>query len=283
MLAAVRRFLGEWVVPSGYIRLREQIALKRSMRLTAAEAAILARNARFRNMYAGRRCFVIGNGPSLGKQDLTPLGNEITIVMNAFSRHPIIEKWKPTFFCMADPAENIKRVGLSPFLDRIEAQAYFFQIGVKEIFDGHRFVAPGTVFYFKMGSAPLNYWMSAKRGIDFTRTIPRCLTTAHIALMLAVYLGCSPIYLLGLDHDWLAHSVGRHFYPESDDLTKLSYKQKVQGTLDAWELYEWIQVVAKKQGITIHNTTAGGFLDVFPRIEYESLFSPRADAGANHK
>jgi hypothetical protein len=37
----------------------------------------------WRNKYKGRPCYIIGNGPSLAKMDLSPLRNEITIGCNA--------------------------------------------------------------------------------------------------------------------------------------------------------------------------------------------------------
>ena len=278
MLIALRRFLGEWVVPPGYLRLRQRMAFKMSMGLTPEEVSVLARNAQFRNMYAGRRCFVIGNGPSLNKQDLTPLANEVTIVMNQFNKHPIIERWKPTFYCMAEPRENMKPEEILPlFLKGIEAQAYFYQIEYKEIFDKHRFVDPEKVYYLKAGGVPLRDWPASRHYIDLSRTIPGCQSTAHMALMLAVYLGCSPIYLLGLDHDWLAqplvenHLWETHFYEGDSDFNMFTYKDMMEIMLNVWTIHEWIKNVASKQGVVIYNATDGGFLDVFERADYKSI------------
>src|SRR5712692_1717642 len=58
--------------------------------------ALIKRNEIFRDRHRGQRCFVIGNGPSLKDQDLSPLANEITLVTNSFYVHPIIgESWQP--------------------------------------------------------------------------------------------------------------------------------------------------------------------------------------------
>jgi len=276
----VLKLAANWVVPPGLVRVMQRIGFELSLRPNVHESTILSRNAKFRNMYAGRRCFVIGNGPSLNKQDLSPLANEVTIVMNQFNKHPVIEKWKPTFYCMAEPGENIKPEEILPlFLKGIEAQAYFYRMEYKELFDKHRFVDPEKVYYLKTGGVPLRDWPASRHSIDLTRTIPGCQSTAHMALMLAVYLGCSPIYLLGLDHDVLAQpTVATHFYASSaeDDysFSVLSYKQIMEVMLIVWTIHEWIKDVASKQGVVIYNATAGGFLDVFPRVEFESLFPP---------
>jgi hypothetical protein len=61
-------------------------------KLSSAERDLLNQNEKLRNCHRGQRCFVIGNGPSLTKQDLAPLDGEITFVMNAFWKHPILDK-----------------------------------------------------------------------------------------------------------------------------------------------------------------------------------------------
>jgi len=277
----VIKLAANWVVPPGLVRVMQRIDFELSLGPDVHESTILSRNAKFRNMYAGRRCFVIGNGPSLNKQDLAPLANEVTIAMNFFNKHPIIEKWKPTFFCMEEPVENIKRIGLSPFLDKIEAQAYFFHIGVKELFDEHQLLDVEKVYYFRVAGSLPGY-PTGKNPLDLAKSIPAAWTTAQTAIMIALYMGCSPIYLIGLDHDWLADpNAFQHFYTTSAGdaepafLSDWGYKKLLEVTLHIWRTYELLRDVACKQGVTIYNATAGGFLDVFPRVEFESLFPAR--------
>src|SRR5690349_18838408 len=57
-------------------------------RLRREFGSLLKRNEVFRNLHKGRRCFIIGNGPSIKDQDLSPLANEITLVTNSFHVHP---------------------------------------------------------------------------------------------------------------------------------------------------------------------------------------------------
>src|ERR1700738_2271379 len=54
------------------------------------------------NKYRDRRCFVIGNGPSLGKMDLSPLRDEITIGCNGLFL--LFEKlgFLPTYYTVED-------------------------------------------------------------------------------------------------------------------------------------------------------------------------------------
>ena len=48
---------------------------------------LLQKNRMLRDLHAGKRCFIVGNGPSIKAQDLTPLRDEVTIVVSSFFRH----------------------------------------------------------------------------------------------------------------------------------------------------------------------------------------------------
>ena len=61
------------------------------------------KNVPLKNMFAGRRCFLIGNGPSLKTQDITLLKNEVTVVASSFFRHPDAKVVNPPFWVFADP------------------------------------------------------------------------------------------------------------------------------------------------------------------------------------
>lgn len=274
---AGRRLVGlltDWVLPPGFIRVTRPIRFSIAHRPSRDEATLLARNARFKDIHAGKRCFVIGNGPSLNKQDLSPLADEITIAMNFFNKHPVIDKWKPTFFCMAEPRGDRTEEQLPLFLDRIDAQAYFYRMEYRELFNRHRWVDPDKVYYLKSSPIWCTDWPTRRRAIDLSQTTPPCQTTAHMALMLAVYLGCSPIYITGFDHDWLAHrSVATHFYESNANFDGFTYRQLIDITTRIWDGYEWIRDVASRQGTVIYNATDGGFLDVLERVDFNSLFT----------
>ena len=55
-----------------------------------------------KNRYAGKRCFVIGNGPSLTKEDLELLRNEVTFASNRIYKMFDKTDWRPTFYAVFD-------------------------------------------------------------------------------------------------------------------------------------------------------------------------------------
>ncbi|MBA7587664.1 hypothetical protein ES708_29695 [subsurface metagenome] len=243
---------------------------------------ILNRNQVFKNKHAGRRCFVIGNGPSLNKQDLSLLSNEITIVMNYFYKHPIVEKWQPNYYCLADPQQS----------DGSKKSEKFYQ-NLRQKIHSSKFLVPvyGKIFIENQKLLPLDQtYYAAFRGtlsnglnynnIDLTKSIPGVQNTSQLAMMWALYMGCSPIYLIGLDHDWLSnvsYPLSKHFYKVVDGVDyskekRVLRRDRLKATLDLWKGYETILRIIANKNISIINATEGGFLDVFERRKYKSIF-----------
>ena len=64
---------------------------------------ILSRKlGQYKGKYKGRRCFIIGNGPSLTLEDLETLGSEITFATNRIYHIYEQTAWRPSFYCIQD-------------------------------------------------------------------------------------------------------------------------------------------------------------------------------------
>ena len=63
---------------------------------------LLDRNKELVGKYQGRRCFVVGNGPSLKNQDLTKLKGEVVFTVNWMMRSPLFDTLKPTYHVIID-------------------------------------------------------------------------------------------------------------------------------------------------------------------------------------
>ena len=253
-------------------------------KLTAEERQLIKNNRSLHRRHAGRRCFVIGNGPSLRNQDLSLLSNEITFVMNAFWKHPIVEQWQPTYYLLSDPilferSEPIRnffaslraRIHNTTFIVPITGRSAIVDEGFLPM-ESTRFVA-----FHKQERTPV-----VEQDIDFTRLLSGVSTIAQLALMAAMYTGCSPIYLMGLDHNWLAdrHGGDLNFYPGKTlenhpfvtGRSMYSYDADMEAMLAAWKCYRALDNIAGQMGCKIINATDGGYLDVFERAPYHSLF-----------
>lgn len=235
---------------------------------------LLARNEQFRNCHKGRPGFVIGNGPSINEQDLRPLGKEITFVSNAFWLHPIVEEWQPTYYFLTDPfyydGSEARRDDFRGMERRIHSSAFFVPYKARDVIERERLLPPERTYYVALAG---NLAHDPEWRPDFTRVQPDVRTVVQLAIIGAMFMGCSPIYLLGLDHDWLAHR-GEHytFYTgQSAEKHDWKYGDLMEAVLIMWRGYESIRRVAEAHGIKIFNATPGSFLDVFERADYEAL------------
>ena len=261
--------------------------------LSRADRRALAPNGVYADRYRGRRCFVIGNGPSLATQDLAPLAGELTFVMSAFFRHTAVERWQPTYYCFADPlffdgsatmrdffGSLGERVRDATFLVPLHARRAIAEQGLLPE-DRLRFVAFGR---------PLAATTEVR--IDLRGRVSAVQSVSQLAILAAMFMGCSPIYLLGLDHDWLSHrGLDRHFYqgyaglekhPQvQPDLKKWRYRDLMESQLALWRGYEALDALARRAGIRILNATGGGFLDVFEGADYALVVADGSARGGD--
>lgn len=244
---------------------------------------LLKRNEVFRNRHQGRRCFVIGNGPSLKEQDLAPLADEITFVVNYFHLHPIIsDTWQPSYYCLSDPAYFDGREPIESIRDiaeKVPDAPFFVPHFARNFVENDKALPAERTYYVGLCSGLEDEWTDVP---DFTRVTPGVQTVVQLGIMAAMFMGCSPIYLLGLDHNWLSHGgVPINFYSKEEvknqpqgNVGNWDYKSLMLAMTTIWRVYEMHRRIAARHGIKIINATHGGFLDVFERASYEQLINP---------
>ncbi len=241
---------------------------------------VLKRNEVFRNCHQGRRCFVIGNGPSLNEQDLSPLAGEITFVVNSFHLHPIISPtWQPKYYCLSDPVYFDGREPIESIRDivtKVPSASFFVPHYASDFLETTRALPAERTYYVALCGGMEDEWSAIP---DFTTITPGVQTVVQLAIMAAMFMGCTTIYLMGLDHNWLSHGgVPINFYSKEDvksqpqgNIGSWDYKSLMLAMTTIWRVYEMHQRIARAHGIKIINVTNGGFLDVFERARYEDV------------
>ncbi len=244
---------------------------------------LLQKNKPLDSIHSGKRCFIIGNGPSLADQDIVRLKDEITIVVSSFYRHPEARTIHPKYWVLADPSfwakpDKYFMPTLNAAMDKNVHVKLFVPSG-------------GADFFLNINTGPLidlhffhyDPSKSIDSQIDFSSGIPPFgQNVVAICLMLAFYLGCNPIYFIGCDHDFMIVTEEqykkleiKHFYENPAE-----YKEQLSMKWDQFCAaknrmnfeYDQLRKYASLWGFNVYNATAGGYFDTFPHIGYESLF-----------
>ena len=224
-----------------------------------------------KNIHKGERCFVIGNGPSLTVSDLDCLKNEYTFAVNRI--YMLFEKtdWRPTYYCVIDS------VHLTNSIDDIrDVKAKMKFIPLFALSKQKNDVADAT--YFNFVYKPFYPKMPPFSG-DITEEIYEGMTVTYVLLQIAVYMGFSEIYLIGQDHSYSRESLpdgSIKFNPGVVNYFQKDYTKADDrpGAITYMNLsYEKARMYCEEHGIGIYNATRGGKLEIFNRVEFDSLFS----------
>ena len=233
---------------------------------------LLKRNLGATGRHKDRRCFIFGNGPSLGKVDLTQFHNDITIGVNGYYKHTQARDCQPSYYCLSPDfffdGSAVARSFLFELLTIIN-KSYFY---IPLIGQARNIVRDGYLPLERTFFIPHNGSLVHDdiERVDFLHAVPNGVNIMQEALLTAFHMGCNPIYLLGVEHDWLAtRTENKHFYsdfarhPTFRYLDQWSYYERIRGALQTWECYLTINRYAQKHGIRIVNLTPDSFLDVF--------------------
>ena len=239
-----------------------------------------ARLAKLRDAHAGRRCFVIGNGPSLAGMDLSPLKDEVTIGSNGI--YTRFAGWGfHTDYLLFEDMEQTELRG--PDIPGIRGP-----LKLAGLHNAYAFRPDAGTVFFNARLGDSFYWnrLAPVFSRDFSEIVYLNSTVTTIGLQLAYHLGCDPVVLVGVDHDYgrlpelfkpgkiriteenIDLVRGCHFDPGYYKLGDLigvpNVKLQEQGYREARHAFE-------RDGRRVLNATAGGKLEVFERADYRRL------------
>lgn len=220
------------------------------------------------HIHEGERCFIIGNGPSLKGEDLSNLKKEICFSSNRIYHIFSETDWQPTYYCAQDEALiNASANEISHSVHAVKKM-----LG---IIDGHKYKKIKNACYLRLILKEFypelpNFSENPSEGIYEGYTV------TYMCIQLAAYMGFKEIYLLGVDHNYSVtrtpdgkiekqKGIQDHF-SEKDHVANIPQIYKSTLAYQAAEKY------AEEHGIKIYNATRGGRLEVFERVDFDSLF-----------
>jgi len=238
------------------------------------------RIASYKNRHKGEKCFLVGNGSSLLPSDLDKIKkhNHVSIACNFIQRIFDRTDWRPEYYC----CEELSVVLLnSDFIMNYPMKAKFIKKLLREE-DKKLFSNAPEDVHFYSGCV-------SKRDIssNVAKVIYNGFTVMFTMLQIAMYMGFSEIYLIGVDntqppgpHTKKFAELQSHFYTE--DLDELKRRRELLpkfGFDDDWDKYNNLvnahymiaRDYAEEHCIKIFNATRGGHLEVFERIDIDEL------------
>ncbi|MGG7620227.1 6-hydroxymethylpterin diphosphokinase MptE-like protein [Bacillus coreaensis] len=223
-----------------------------------------------KNIHLNKRCFIIGNGPSLTVEDLDKLKNEITFAFNRI--YYIFDKtdWRPTYYCSEDDKTIFKS---KEEINNLKIENKFFPVNFPWDYKIHFKNAKYYIFKFGDRNVEPKFSENIVKGIYWGNTV------AYTAIQMAVYMGIKEIYLLGVDHNFskMVNDKGEIVIDKTakDYFTKEYNNDKEDLYIPNIEVSTRAFTAAKKyadkHNIKIFNATRGGKLEVFERVDFDKI------------
>lgn len=229
--------------------------------------------------HAGERCFIIGNGPSLIPKDLDVLHKHGVFSFAANRIYGIYPRtiWRPSIymaldtFFIADGIGDIKAAGSYPKIINYNSRKFgrrpednIHYLCVHESFK----VNPFQISVNSLSEDPSIY--SVKTG-----------TVTATSIEMAVYMGFSDIYLLGVDNNfankrradgtvYIDSRVKASHFPGGEPGKSLG--PSIQSVEYMERTYEVAKRFSDEHGVSVRNATRGGKLEIFERVGFDDIF-----------
>jgi hypothetical protein len=224
---------------------------------------------RLKNRHKGKRCFIIGNGPSLTTDDLDKLKDEITFASNKIYLAFESTDWRPTYYSVCDDLVALNNKDLIKKVDAIQIHSSV----VKSIMEDEQ-----------------NHWvrcLSQER--DWNEWEKFCFSNnlllgaamggsvVYFQMQLAFYMGIKEIVLIGTDYSFnyldngdrvlVSSGEKNHFHSE---YRKKGEKWNYPNLEKQYGAFKKAKSVFEQRG-GIVNASRSTKLDVFPCRSFDEM------------
>lgn len=223
----------------------------------------------YKDAHTGKRCFIIGNGPSLKAEDLEAIKGEYSFAANSIFKIFNDTSWRPTFYMIQDAAYA---AGIVKDLPKVEAEHKFISINsmIKNCFYSKDYIG----FYLNRSIFPNPPEFSA----DISKELHEGYTILYSAMQFAVYMGFKEIYLLGVDFNYstvkdnsgnvISTSTQSNHFFDNQGKQVIGPLPNLEYSLAA---YQKAREHTESNKAKINNATRGGKLEVFERTSLEEI------------
>ena len=236
---------------------------------------------KFKSVHQGERCFIVCNGPSLNVQDLDKISGEYSFGSNRIYNMFPYTKWRPTYYCEADPyiSKIIEKTDMDAVLS--SCRASFLNIRCCDDYPEGTKENSDVYFYYIKPIFGVESIKNETRLPDFSEDFSvyaySGLTITYEMIQLAVYMGFNEMCIIGCDNNY-KHTIGTGGVTENKEI-KTNYPKEMGEPDNRTPVptfnpkttlaYQASKEYAEKHGIKIYNATRGGKLEVFERVDLD--------------
>ncbi len=216
----------------------------------------------FKDCHKGEGCFIIGNGPSLNKMELSLLKEYTTFGLNKI-------------YLLFDKVDlSLKyHVAVNPLVIRQSAQefeslqcpSFLAYRASQKVIHAHDHI------YFLFTDGQMVFHQNiASRGVGEGYTV------TYAAMQIAFYMGFQQVFLIGVDHNFVVsgspnetqilHGEDQNHFDSRYFMNKEWQLPDLEGSELA---YRMTRFHFERAGRHIYDATVGGKLQIFPKIPYE--------------
>ena len=229
---------------------------------------------RFKNIHHGKRCFIVGSGPSLTLEDIELIKGEYSFTVN--HGYNIYNKtgWQADYYVVMEDNDD----GIRCLKDALE----FNHKGVFCGSDNPNYTRLGneiklvgdakSVFLFD--TFWNKYFPRIFKLAEFSKDISKKIycgkTVVYSCIQIAAYMGFTEIYLLGVDCDYTQK---KRYADITDNAGAKEYsKQRYIDTSRMMRVqFEALAKDIDKYSVKVYNASRGGALEAFPRVNLEDV------------
>ncbi len=275
------RFTKNWFIPPSVWKI--VLKLFTTNNPSKNSPILMDKNIELINKHRGERLFILCNGPSIKKENLLPLKNEISMSVSNFYFHKDYLKIQPKYHIIPRIYFNqLEPVNENPIQKTIQwlkemdssigSATMFLDYHHQDLVINNKLFPNRNLYYINTLDYSTSYTLE---NIDIRYAIPPCHSVPILCLALALNMGFNEVYLLGVDHNALCAGRYDYFFDRKKNIWKdPSLKEDGSHSISRlfafsiltqlWTQYLELKAIAELKGIKIINLSQGTFLDVFP-------------------
>lgn len=211
----------------------------------------------------GKRCFIVGNGPSLTLDQLRAIKDEDCFGANRI--YKLFEKceWRPKYYVIQDKYDETKGVYENLNVENLFVSDFYW----KE----HGMTNQKAICYH------IKRTLKQTNKLPFSENcelfIQAASTVTYTMIQLACYMGYSEIYLIGMDHTYANVTNDKGEIIQKNKVKNHAFEDEKPNEVVAniaymEESYKTAKEYCEQKNIKIFNATLGGALEIFDRKNF---------------